>query len=96
VDRFAYAFLIYGEQICLIDSGDISLVTDPAYPVYSIGSKLAGGEVFYLPLTAERNFLPDLDSIPEGILKRSKVLWLNYPNNPTLDLNIFRACIYWF
>ena len=68
---------------CLIDAGDIALITDPAYPVYSIGTRLAGGEPYYLPLTKENKFLPDLDGIPEDILKRTKCLWLNYPNNPT-------------
>ncbi len=69
--------------LCLIDAGEIALITDPAYPVYAIGTKFAGGEVYYLPLTRENKFLPDLDNIPSDILKRSKVLWLNYPNNPT-------------
>ncbi len=68
---------------CLIDPGDVALITDPAYPVYNIGTKLAGGESYFLPLTRENNFLPDLDSIPADILKRAKCLWLNYPNNPT-------------
>ncbi len=69
--------------LCLIDSGDVALVPDPAYPVYAISTKLAGGEPHYMPLTEKNNFLPDLEAIPQDILKRSKVLWLNYPNNPT-------------
>lgn len=69
--------------LCLIDPGDIALVTDPGYPVYSIGTMLAGGETYYLPLKKENKFLPDLDIIPEAILKRAKILWINYPNNPT-------------
>ncbi len=69
--------------LCLIDPGDVALITDPAYPVYAIGTKFAGGEVHYLPLIRENKFLPDLESVPVDILKRSKVLWLNYPNNPT-------------
>ncbi|MFH0847622.1 MAG: LL-diaminopimelate aminotransferase [Chloroflexota bacterium] len=68
---------------CLIDPGDVALITDPAYPVYAIATRLAGGEAYYLPLTRENNFLPDLASIPKEILKRARVLWLNYPNNPT-------------
>jgi LL-diaminopimelate aminotransferase len=70
-------------SFCFIDAGDIALVPDPAYPVYAISTRLAGGEPYYLPLKEERGFLPDLDAIPADVLKRSKVLWLNYPNNPT-------------
>jgi LL-diaminopimelate aminotransferase len=68
---------------CLLDPGDVALVPDPAYPVYAIGTKLAGGIPYYLPLTEARGFLPDLDNIPAEILSASRVLWLNYPNNPT-------------
>ncbi|MFH1639161.1 MAG: LL-diaminopimelate aminotransferase [Chloroflexota bacterium] len=70
-------------SFCLIDAGDVALITDPAYPVYSISTRLAGGEPYYLPLTRENKFLPDLASIPHDILNRTRVLWLNYPNNPT-------------
>jgi LL-diaminopimelate aminotransferase len=70
-------------SFCLLDPGDVALVPDPGYPVYSISSLLAGGEVYYLPLVESRAFLPDLDSLPSDILKRAKVLWLCYPNNPT-------------
>ena len=61
----------------------MALVPDPGYPVYSVSSLLAGGEVYYLPLVESRAFLPDLDSIPAAILKKARVLWLCYPNNPT-------------
>jgi LL-diaminopimelate aminotransferase len=70
-------------SFCLLDPGDVALVPDPGYPVYSVSSLLAGGEVHYLPLVESRAFLPDLDSIPSDILKRARVLWLCYPNNPT-------------
>ncbi len=70
-------------SFCLLDAGDIALVPDPAYPVYAISTKLAGGEPYYMPLTEQNNFLPELKTIPQEILKRSKVLWLDYPNNPT-------------
>ncbi len=78
--------------LCFIDPGDIALVTDPAYPVYSIGTMLTGGEPYYLPLSEKNNFLPDLSSIPEDIVKRAKLLWINYPNNPTgavADIDFF-------
>ena len=69
--------------LCLIDPGDIALVPDPGYPVYSIGTMFCGGESHYMPLLEENGFLPDLDSIPAKIAKKAKVLWINYPNNPT-------------
>ncbi len=77
---------------CFIDPGDIALVPDPGYPVYSIGTMLAGGTPYYMPLRGEEDFLPDLDVIPEHVLKKAKLLWINYPNNPTgavADLNFF-------
>ncbi len=70
-------------SFCLIDPGDTALVPDPGYPVYSIGTLLAGGEPYYLPLKEENDFLIDLESIPPEVADRAKVLWLNYPNNPT-------------
>ncbi len=69
--------------LCFIDPGDIALVPDPAYPVYSIGTMFAGGSSYYMPLTEENGFLPELESIPSEIAQRAKLLWLNYPNNPT-------------
>ena len=82
--------------LCFIDPGDIALVTDPGYPVYSIGTMLAGGESYYMPLTKENNFLPDLDNIPEDIAQKAKCMWINYPNNPTgavADLNFFNRVV---
>jgi LL-diaminopimelate aminotransferase len=70
-------------SLCVINPGDYALVTDPGYPVYEIGTMLAGGESYKLPLTAEQNWLPNLNSIPDDILSKSKILWINYPNNPT-------------
>ena len=69
--------------LCFIDPGDVALVPDPAYPVYAAGTLFAGGEVYPLPLHEERGFLPVLDAVPEDIARRAKVLWINYPNNPT-------------
>jgi len=70
-------------SFCLLDPGDLALVPDPAYPVYSASTRLAGGEPYFLPLTEEKDFLPDLNAIPPEVAQRAKVLWLNYPNNPT-------------
>lgn len=70
-------------SFCYVNKDDINLVPDPSYPVYGIGTLLAGGEVFSLPLTAENNFKPDFTSIPPDIARRAKLLFLNYPNNPT-------------
>lgn len=68
---------------CFLDPQDISLVPDPAYPVYEGGTILAGAEPYYMPLTEERGFLPNLADIPDDIAKKAKVMFLNYPNNPT-------------
>lgn len=69
--------------LCLLNPGDTALITDPGYPVYSIGTNLVGGRPYYLPISPKNNFLPDLNRIPENILQKTKILWLNYPNNPT-------------
>lgn len=69
--------------LAFVDPGDVVLVPDPAYPVYQAGTAFADGEAYPMPLTRARGFLPDLDAIPGGVLKRVKILWLNYPNNPT-------------
>ena len=82
--------------LCLLNPGDIALITDPGYPVYTIGTKLAGGTPYYLPISPKNNFLPDLDNIPVDILEKTKVLWLNYPNNPTgavADLAFFNKAV---
>ncbi|MDI6814808.1 MAG: LL-diaminopimelate aminotransferase [Dehalococcoidales bacterium] len=82
--------------LCFIDRGDIALVPDPAYPVYSVSTMLAGGSPYYMPLVEENNFLPDLGAIPADVLRRAKLLWLNYPNNPTsavADLDFFNRAV---
>jgi LL-diaminopimelate aminotransferase len=83
-------------SLCLIDPGDIALVPDPGYPVYATGTMFCGGESYYMPLREEARFLPDLDSIPAKIAKKAKVLWINYPNNPTgavAELDFFKKVV---
>lgn len=69
--------------LCFINPGDVLLTTVPGYPVTATYTRYLGGEVYNLPLLEGNNFLPDLDSVPEVILKRAKLLYINYPNNPT-------------
>ncbi|MCX9011356.1 MAG: LL-diaminopimelate aminotransferase [Candidatus Methanoperedens sp.] len=69
--------------LAFLNPGDISLVPDPAYPVYNIGTILADGKPYKMPLLAENDFLPDLDAIPASIAKKAKLMFINYPNNPT-------------
>ncbi|MBU0501980.1 MAG: LL-diaminopimelate aminotransferase [bacterium] len=82
--------------LCFIDQGDVSLIPDPSYPVYKICTTLAGGTPYLIPLTSENNFLPNLDKIPVNILSKAKLLYINYPNNPTgavADKNFFKKCV---
>ena len=69
--------------IGFINPGDVCLMTVPGYPILGTYSKFLGGEVYNLPLSKENNFFPDLENIPKDILKRAKLLYINYPNNPT-------------
>jgi LL-diaminopimelate aminotransferase len=66
-----------------VNSGDLVLVPDPGYPAYRMAVALVEGTTYSLPLLAENDYLPDLDAIPQDVLRRAVVLWLNYPNNPT-------------
>ena len=66
-----------------INPGDVALVTVPGYGVLGTMTRWLGGETYNLPLLESNNFLPDLDNIPEEILQRAKILYINYPNNPT-------------
>lgn len=74
---------IVNMALAWLDPDDVALVPDPGYAPYSMGAMLAGAEVFTFPLLAELDFLPDLAAIPTEVAKRAKLLWLNYPNNPT-------------
>lgn len=69
--------------VAFVDPGDVVLVSSPCYPVYHIGTAFNGGVNYFLPLKKENRFLPDLDSIPAQVAKKAKLLWINYPNNPT-------------
>lgn len=69
--------------IGFINPGDVCLMTVPGYPVMGTYTKFLGGEVYNLPLCKENNFYPNLENIPENILKKAKLLYINYPNNPT-------------
>ena len=69
--------------IAFINPDDVILCPDPAYPVYHLGAIFTDGVPHYMPLTWENNFLPDLSKIPQDILEKTKIIWLNYPNNPT-------------
>jgi LL-diaminopimelate aminotransferase len=69
--------------LAFIDPGDVALIPSPAYPVYHIATMFAGGESFFMPLKKENNFLPDLEAIPSEVAEHAKLMFLNYPNNPT-------------
>ncbi|NQT06735.1 MAG: LL-diaminopimelate aminotransferase [Candidatus Omnitrophica bacterium] len=69
--------------LAFINPGDVALIPNPAYPPYRNGTIFAGGEPYDMPLKAENNFLPDLGSIDDTTLNRARILFLNYPNNPT-------------
>jgi len=80
----------------LLDPGDLVLIPDPGYPVYKSSAAIAGAETYKMPLTQENGFLPNLDAIPEDIAEKAKIMWLNYPNNPTgavASLDFFEKAI---
>lgn len=85
-------------HLALLDVGDTALVPDPAYPSYAAGVTLAGGQVVPVPLLRENGFLPDLAAIPAEVARRAKMIWLNYPNNPTgaaAPSEFYRQVIAW-
>lgn len=82
--------------LSVINPGDVVLIPEPCYPPYVSGTIFAGGTPFYLPLTSDNKFLPDLESIPQEVAQKAKLLYLNYPNNPTgtvADLEFFQTAV---
>jgi LL-diaminopimelate aminotransferase len=74
---------IFNIALAFVNPGDVVLIPDPGYPTYTLGTLLAGGVSFRVPLRAEDGFLPDLEALPPDVVRSAKILWLNYPNNPT-------------
>jgi len=82
--------------LSVINPGDVVLIPEPCYPPYVSGTIFAGGTPFYLPITSDNKFLPDLESIPQEVAQKAKLLYLNYPNNPTgtvADLEFFQTAV---
>ncbi len=83
---------------CMLDPGDIALVPDPCYPAYNAGVKIAGGVIEPVPLLKENGFLPDLDMIDPKVANKAKMIWVNYPNNPTAAVasgSFYKELIKW-
>ena len=74
---------IFNLNLAFLDPGDVTLASDPGYPVYTGGPLLAGGEPVLMPLRPERDFAPDLEAISDEHRERARLMFLNYPNNPT-------------
>jgi LL-diaminopimelate aminotransferase len=82
--------------IAFVDPGDVVLCPDPGYPVYAAGARFVGATPYFMPLLEKNRFLPDFKAIPKSVLKRAKLMWLNYPNNPTAatcDLAFFKKAV---
>jgi LL-diaminopimelate aminotransferase len=87
---------LHNTIMAFVDSGDVALIPDPAYPVYRTSTLLAGGTPYAMPLTQENNFIPDLDAIPQEVAAKAKLMLLNYPGNPTAavcDLAFFEKAV---
>ena len=83
-------------HLAFINPGDLALVPTPAYPVYNIGTLFADGSAYFMPLLEENGFLPDLNALPKEVARKAKMMWLNYPNNPTAavaDRDFFEAVV---
>jgi len=87
---------IFNLVMSSVNPGDVVLIPDPGYLTYNAATLFAGGEPAFMPLTIEHRFLPDLQAIPKQILRKAKMMWLNYPNNPTAgvaDLDFFTKVV---
>ncbi|MGH2693459.1 MAG: LL-diaminopimelate aminotransferase [Actinomycetota bacterium] len=87
---------IFHLPVAFVDPGDVALVPDPAYPVYETGTMLAHGTAVHMELLPENDFRPDLDALSPEIADQARVLWLNYPSNPTAataDLDFFAKAV---
>jgi LL-diaminopimelate aminotransferase len=83
-------------NLAFLDPGDVALASDPGYPVYTTGPLLAGAEPVPMPLLPERGFQPDLEAIPADVARRARLMFLNYPNNPTggvVDDDLFARAV---
>jgi LL-diaminopimelate aminotransferase len=83
-------------HLAFVNPGDLALVPTPAYPVYNIGTLFADGNAYFMPLLEENGFLPDLNALPKEVARKAKMMWLNYPNNPTAavaDRDFFEAVV---
>ena len=82
--------------LSIMNPGDIGIAPSPGYPTYNIGHVFASGTTYYVPLLKENDFLVDFDAIPMDVRRLAKVLWINYPNNPTTalaDLDFFKRAV---
>lgn len=84
--------------LAFVNPGDVVLVPEPAYPVYSSGTLFCGGQPHFMPLLEKNSFLPDYQSIDEALCEKAKIIWINYPNNPTgatATLDFYAALVAW-
>lgn len=87
---------IFNMVMARIDPDEVVLIPDPGYLTYDRATRFAGGNPHYIPLLAENNFMPELANIPKNLLEKAKLLWLNYPNNPTaatVNLDFFNQAV---
>jgi LL-diaminopimelate aminotransferase len=87
---------IFHLPVAFVDPGDLAFIPDPGYPVYETGTILAHGEPFYMPLLADNDFRPDFSALPPESVESARVMWLNYPSNPTAataDLGFFAEAV---
>ena len=84
--------------LAFVNPGDVVLVPEPAYPVYNSGTLFCGGQPHFMPLLEKNGFLPDYRAVDEAVLEKAKIIWVNYPNNPTgatATLDFYAALVEW-